>query len=160
MVKNIPQTPAQKAISALQSAETSSHDAALIVCAALDKRENFEPADIALCTSRLFSTLRVIPLQDTIYRDGRNQLLIRGRPVRDAAAEKKIMDAAGSLRRNLVWKLIVEKVEFECETMHRKATSFYDNLFANAALLFAQQMNKVIADLVGEDGELEPDLDE
>lgn len=153
MAKEADSVAVKKAITALENENISSHDVALLVVAGLKNLEHFEQVDIALCTSALLSTLRMVPLQDTIYRDGRNQLVIRGRNVRDAEAEKKIVAAATNLRKNLVWKLIVEKVEFECEVIHRKATRFEDTLFANAALYFAQQLNRVITDLVGEDAE-------
>lgn len=135
-----------------------SHEITKVFVALLEYKEHFEPADVALCTNAMMSTLRMVPLQDTIYRDGRNRLMIRGREVKDTEAEKKILAAAAKLRNNLVWKLITEKVEFEAETIHRKATQFYDNVFANAALFFSQQVGKVITDLVGEDEEDESEI--
>lgn len=152
-----PDTSVNKVISVLKGAEISSHDIARIVVAALEKQGHLDPADIALCTSALMSSLRMVPLQDTIYRDGRNRLMIRGREVKDIEAEKKIIAAANKLRNNLVWKLVVEKTEFEAERLHRIATRFEDILFANAALYFSQHLNKTLNDLVGEDAEDEAD---
>lgn len=135
--------------------EEDSHLVAEVFVAWMGKVSYFKPADVALCTSAMMSTLRMVPLQDTIYRDGRNRLMIRGREVKDVEAEKKIIAAANKLRNNLVWKLVTEKVEFEAEVLHRKAFRFEDILFANAALFFSQQLNKVLTDLVGEDVEYE-----
>lgn len=150
-------TPAELAISALKSAEISSRDTVKIVLAALEKRDKFEPEDVALCTSALMTTLRMVPLQDTIYRDGRNRLVIRGRLVKDKESEKMIINAARAMLHNVARKLVREKVEFECESLHRKAFTPFDILFANAALFFSQKEDEAYRDLVGEDGELEPE---
>lgn len=144
-----PATAAIKAISALKSAEISSHDMLRIVLAALKKRDRFDPEDAVLCTNALLDKLRAVSIQDTLYRDSRGRLFVRGRPVKDSSIEGAIIKAAHAVQKNIARRLVKEKVEYQAAVLARSSTSIWDLLFVKAALWFSQEEDKVYADLTG-----------
>lgn len=148
-------TATKLAISALKKADISSHEVALIMSAALKKIERFEPQDVALCTSALLDKLRAIPLQDTIHIDAdTGRMYIRGKLVKDVEVQRRIIEQAKQLRKNIVRKLVREKVEFMATDIGmRKATDLWDIVFGKAALWFAQEEDKVYAGIVGHEEE-------
>lgn len=149
-MKKIPDT-VEQTISALKKADISSHDVARIMRAALKKIERFEPEDVALCTTSLLDKLRALPLQDTIVIEpDTGRMFVRGRLVKSADVQKKIIADAKAMRRNLARKLVREKVEFEATAIGmRRATNLWDIVFGQAALWFAQQEDELYIRIVG-----------
>lgn len=139
-------------------AAASSHATALAIADMLAEIERFDPEDIALCTGALLDKLRAIPLGDTIHIEG-GVMYIRGKPVKDPAVHKRIVQAAGAMQHNIARKLVAEKIEYAAAVMARNATSLYDLVFAKAALWVVQQETQVFADISGQPEDSDSDDD-
>ncbi len=154
------QSPVTKnVLSALKGADITSHDIAKIMAALLKKIERFDPEDVALCTGALLDKLGAIRLHDTIYSDAATgRMYIRGKLVKDVEVQKRILLHAREMRRNVVRKLVREKIEFmAAEIALHKSTSLWDIVFGKAALWALQEEDRVYEGITKLSGEVEPD---
>ncbi len=138
-------------VSALKKADLSSHDIAQIMAVALKKIERFTPADVALCTGALLDKMRAVTLRDTISIDAdTGRMYIRGNLVKDVDVQRRVFHQAKEMRRNIVRKLVREKIEFmAAEIALHKSTDLWDIVFGKAALWALQEedrLYKAIAD--------------
>lgn len=130
---------------------------ALIVEAALKRKQKLEKADMALCTTLLLEKLHAPVISDTIYVDERGRMVLRGKPVKNPDTQKAIMESCRAAQSNIALKLVHEKIEYAAAVEARKAVDPNDLLFTKAALWVLQAERKVFEDIAGAPGDSGPD---